>query len=43
MLLLTRKSGETVHIGRDITFTCLQVRSQVRKIGVDALASIRVG
>jgi carbon storage regulator len=42
MLVLTRKLGETVHIGRDITVTCLQIRGQVMKIGIDAPASIRV-
>ena len=42
MLVLTRKRGETVQIGQDITVTCLQIRGQVMKIGIDAPASIRV-
>jgi carbon storage regulator len=42
MLVLTRKSGETVHIGHDITVTCLQIRGKVMKIGIDAPSSIRV-
>ena len=42
MLVLTRKRGETVHIGQDITVTCPQIRGQVMKIGIDAPASIRV-
>jgi carbon storage regulator len=42
MLVLTRKRGETVYIGHDITVTCLQIRGQVMKIGIDAPSSIRV-
>jgi carbon storage regulator len=42
MLVLTRKRGETVQIGQDITVTCLQIRGQVVKIGIDAPASLRV-
>ena len=42
MLVLTRKHGDTVRIGRDITVTCLQIRGRVMKIGIDAPSSIRV-
>jgi carbon storage regulator len=42
MLVLTRKRGQTVCIGHDITVTCLQIRGQVIKIGIDAPSSIRI-
>ena len=42
MLVLTRKHGETVRIGHDITVTCLQIRGRAIKIGIDAPSSIRV-
>jgi carbon storage regulator len=36
MLVLTRKSEETIHIGPDITVTILRVKGKVVKIGVEA-------
>ena len=42
MLVLTRKLGDTVRIGHDITVTSLRIRGQVMKIGIDAPSSIRV-
>ena len=36
MLVLSRKRGETVRIGQDITVTFLGVRGRITKIGVDA-------
>jgi hypothetical protein len=31
-----------VRIGHDITVTCLQIRGQVMKIGIDAPPSVRI-
>lgn len=42
MLVLSRKRGQTVCIGRDITITFLQVRGQITKIGIDAPSLVRV-
>jgi len=42
MLVLSRKCGETVRIGRDVTVTFLGVRGQVVKVGIDAPALIRI-
>jgi carbon storage regulator len=36
MLVLTRRTGETVHISTDITITVLQVNGNKIRIGVDA-------
>ena len=42
MLVLSRKRGQTVCIGADITITFLSVRGQITKIGVDAPSLVRV-
>jgi carbon storage regulator len=42
MLVLSRKCGQTVCIGRDITITFLRVRGRVTKIGIDAPSVVRV-
>jgi carbon storage regulator len=36
MLVLTRKTGETVHIGAAITLTVLEVNGHRIRIGIDA-------
>ncbi len=42
MLILTRKIGETVHIGDDVTFTVLDVRGDQVRVGVNAPREIAV-
>lgn len=42
MLVLSRKSGETVQIGQDITIRFLRVRGQVTKIGIEAPSPVRI-
>jgi len=42
MLVLSRKCGQTVCIGQDITITFLRVRGQVTKIGIDAPSLVRI-
>jgi carbon storage regulator len=42
MLVLSRKCGQTVCIGPDITITFLRVRGQVAKIGIDAPSLVRI-
>lgn len=42
MLVLSRKCGQTVRIGQDVTVTLLGVRGQVTKIGVDAPSWVRI-
>jgi carbon storage regulator len=42
MLVLSRRRGETVQIGPDVTVTFLGTRGQVMKIGIDAPPLIRV-
>jgi len=42
MLVLSRKRGETVRIGQDITLTFLEIRGQVMKIGIDAPSLVRI-
>jgi carbon storage regulator len=42
MLVLSRKCGETVQIGRDITVTLLRIRGQALKIGIDAPSAVRI-
>ena len=42
MLVLSRKCGETVRIGRDVTVTFLGIRGQVVKVGIDAPTLIRI-
>jgi len=42
MLVLSRKSGQTVCIGPEITITFLRVHGQVAKIGIDAPSLVRI-
>ena len=42
MLVLSRKCGQTVCIGQDITITFLRVGGQVTKIGIDAPSMVRI-
>ena len=42
MLVLSRKSGQTVRIGRDVTVTFLRVRGHVTKIGIDAPSLVHI-
>jgi carbon storage regulator len=40
MLVLTRKSGEAINIGDDITVTVLEVRGNQVRLGIQAPLSI---
>lgn len=42
MLVLSRRSGESVVLGEDITITVLEVRGDVVRIGIDAPRSLKV-
>ena len=42
MLVLSRRPGESVVLGDDITITVLEVRGDVIRIGIDAPRSVRV-
>ena len=42
MLVLSRKRGQTVCVGGDITITFLGVHGQVTKIGIDAPSVVRI-
>jgi len=42
MLVLSRRVGESVVIGDDVTITILEVRSDVIRIGIDAPRSVAV-
>jgi len=42
MLVLTRRPGERVHIGGDITFVVLEVKGNRVRIGIDAPRSVSV-
>lgn len=42
MLVLSRRVGESVVIGDDITITVLEVRGDVVRVGIDAPRSVRV-
>lgn len=42
MLVLTRKVGEAIVIGDDVTVTVLEVRGDVVRLGIDAPRSVRV-
>jgi len=42
MLVLSRRTGESVVIGDDVTITVLEVRGDVIRIGIDAPRSVAV-
>ena len=42
MLVLSRRVGESVVIGDDVTITVLEVRGDVVRIGIDAPRSVAV-
>ena len=42
MLVLSRRSGESIVLGDDITVTVLEVRGDVVRIGIDAPRSLKV-
>lgn len=42
MLVLSRRVGESVVIGDDVTITVLEVRGDVVRVGVDAPRSVKV-
>ncbi|MFC6154144.1 carbon storage regulator CsrA [Nocardioides yefusunii] len=42
MLVLSRRVGESVVIGDDVTLTVLEVRGDVVRIGIDAPRSVKV-
>jgi len=42
MLVLSRKCGQSVCIGQDVTITFLRVGGRVVKIGIDAPSLVRI-
>lgn len=42
MLILTRREGETIRVGNDISVTVLGIRSGQVRIGVQAPREVRV-
>jgi carbon storage regulator len=42
MLILTRRSGETVHIGDDVVVTVLAVKGNQVRIGINAPRNVAV-
>jgi carbon storage regulator len=42
MLVLSRKSGESIVVGGEITVTILEVRGDVVRVGIDAPRSVAV-
>ena len=42
MLVLSRRVGESIVIGGDVTVTILEVRSDVIRVGIDAPRSVAV-
>lgn len=42
MLVLSRQTGESVRIGKDVEITVLDVRAGVVKIGITAPESVRI-
>ncbi|MBU8849087.1 MAG: carbon storage regulator CsrA [Desulfobacterales bacterium] len=42
MLILTRKSGETIRIGNDIKITILEAKGKQIRVGIDAPSDIAV-
>lgn len=42
MLILTRKSGEAIKLGDDITITVIEINGNQVRLGIDAPLDIRV-
>ena len=42
MLVLSRKCGQTVRIGQDITITFLRVNGRIMQIGIDAPSLVHI-
>lgn len=42
MLVLTRKQGQQLQIGDDVTITVLEVKGRVIKLGIEAPSRVRV-
>lgn len=42
MLVLSRRPGESVVLGEDVTITILEVRGDVVRVGIDAPRSLKV-
>lgn len=42
MLVLTRKTTETIRIGNDVTITILRVKGQTVRVGIEAPRDVRV-
>ncbi len=42
MLVLSRKSGESIVVGGEITVTILEVRGDLVRVGIDAPRSVAV-
>ena len=42
MLILTRRIGETIMIGNDVSLTVLDINGKQVRIGIDAPAEIKV-
>lgn len=42
MLVLSRRPGESIVLGEDITITVLEVRGDVVRVGIDAPRSLKV-
>jgi carbon storage regulator len=42
VLVLSRRTGESINIGDDIVVTVLEVRGDVVRVGIDAPRSVRV-
>src|SRR6476660_6894762 len=42
MLVLSRRAGESVVLGEDVTITILEVRGDVVRVGIDAPRSLKV-
>lgn len=42
MLVLTRRTGESVHVGDEVVVTVLEVRGEVVRVGIQAPRTIQV-
>jgi len=42
LLVLTRRSGESVHVGDDVVVTVLEVRGDVVRLGIRAPRTVQV-